>query len=406
VVIAITDADVYDREVPNLIKKLVNFLGDKNVSRALEKYEQSLSMAGPAYSREYLMKRHPWWKDLLDYRNLENSGKTIYKNLSDGIMSLAGDAKKISILQKNMPETIREKFKQDLLGDEAMSYLFELSIAWHFHLRDYKIEWYQDDGLPHPEFKVVTPEKEFDVECKTISADSFRKMKRKDFYYMIDYLLPKIEEMGYCGKIELVLNSNLPSDIRELKDICSEIILIIKNGNLGAFNHPCSFGKVTLSLSNLTKKEVDFTNMYKEMLAQKPHEALGVIYAASHKDRPVDPIEMTCKSTKAEEILKGIRRKIAKATLSQLDKSRPSLVAFFIPEIDDFHELSSESGLAYMTESLFYTGKRNHVLAIIYNSDIRLTMGPYWKKSYFPALLFRNPYCIFKDFSDFEFLTH
>ncbi|MCJ7654536.1 MAG: hypothetical protein MUO97_04415, partial [Dehalococcoidia bacterium] len=330
VVMAVTDADIYDKEVPNLINKLCNFLGYTNVSQALEKYKQSLSMAGPAYSREYLMKRHPWWKDLLDYRNLENSGKTIYKNLSDGIMPLAGDAKKISILQKNMPESIREKFKQDLLGDEAMSYLFELSIAWHFHLRDYRIDWYQDDGLPHPEFKVVTPEKEFDVECKRISADSFRQMKRKDFYYMIDYLLPKVREMGYCGNIELVLNSSLPSDIRKLKDICSEIILIIKNGKLKAFNQPCSFGQVTLNLSNLTKKEVDFMNMYREMQEQKPHEALGVIYAASYEDRPVDPIEMTCKSKKAEEILKGIRRKIAEATLSQLDKSRPSLVAFFI----------------------------------------------------------------------------
>jgi len=401
-----SDADIYDKEAPNLIRKLCNFLGNNNVSKALDKYKQSLCLAGPIYSREYLEKRHSWWKDLLDYKDLERSGKTIYKNLSDGIMSLAGDAKKVSILQRTMPESVREKFKRDLLDDEPMSYLFELDIAWHFHLRDYKIKWYPHDGSAHPEFTVTTPEQEFDVECKRISADSFRKMKRKDFYYMLDLLLPRIHEMGYFGKIDLLLNSSLPSDIRKLKDICLEIEIFIKDGLLHASKHPCSFGEITLNLINLAKEEIDFMNRHKEMNARKPHEALGVIYAASYKERPVDPIEMTCRSKKADEILKGIRKKIAKATLSQLDKSRPSLIAFFIPEVDDFQELRSESGLAYMTESLFASGKRNHVIAVIYNSDARLAIGPYWKKAYFPALVFRNPYCSFEDFSDFEFLTH
>ena len=181
---------------------------------------------------------------------------------------------------------------------------------------------------------------------------------------------------------------------------------MIKNGKLHVSKHPCFFGEITLNLGSLTKEEVDLMDMYKDVNARKSHKALGVIYAASHKDRPVDPIEMVCQSKEADEILKGIRRKIAKATLSQLDKSRPSLVAFFIPEVDDFQDLSSESGLANMTKSLFDSGKRNHVVAVIYNSDARLSIGPYWKKSYSPALIFRNSYCNFKEFEGFEFLTH
>lgn len=50
-VIIMTDADIYDREVSNPIKKLCNFLSNTKVFRALEKDKQSLGISGPIKER-------------------------------------------------------------------------------------------------------------------------------------------------------------------------------------------------------------------------------------------------------------------------------------------------------------------------------------------------------------------
>ena len=121
-------ADIHDFEVSNLVNKLIRFLGRQEVERSLEKYQASLQCSGPVFGEYYLKYRHPWWNAFTEFFEIEKSGKSVRKNLTEGIKMLAADAKKIGALQKLMPEAIRAKYKRDLTDDGAYGYLFDVLI--------------------------------------------------------------------------------------------------------------------------------------------------------------------------------------------------------------------------------------------------------------------------------------
>jgi hypothetical protein len=118
-----------------------------------------------------------------------------------------GDAKKISILQKNMPKKVKHNFKKNLIDENrAFDYLFELQIAWHFHVKGCEIQWYDEESYRHPEFLVKSPELEFNVECKRISVDISRRIRRRDFYRFAEKFLLLVEKKRYSGLIDIKLN--------------------------------------------------------------------------------------------------------------------------------------------------------------------------------------------------------
>lgn len=218
-------SDIHDFEVPNLVNKLIRFIGRAEIEKCLDRYKWSLQSSGPVLSEYYLKTRHPWWEAFIEYLNLEKSGKSIKRNLTNKIKILAGDAKKISVLQRLMPEKVKEKYKKDLIDDKrAYDYLFEINIAWHFFLKGCEIIWHEDDSREHSEFLVREPEFEFNVECKRISVDISRKIRRKDFYRLAEKLIPAIENQNYSGQIDIVLHDRLPSSDKYLNDLSAKII--------------------------------------------------------------------------------------------------------------------------------------------------------------------------------------
>ena len=399
------DFSVCDKEVPNLIRRLRKFFGSNEIDKYLLKYERALRTAGPIYSEYYLKTRHPWWKALIAYKKLEKSGKAIFKNVTSEILNLAADAKMISILRHEMPESVILKYKHNLLEDEsAKSYLFELDIAWHYHLNGYKILWHEDKCKSGPEFTVETDNFAFDVECKRLAVDVFRKLRRKDFYHLVEIFLPELSKMGFLGRVVLDSNDRLPSNMEDLRSISNKILQKIEKGDLeGTFS--LEHGDVTLDLKKGTKRRVNLKRMYEEFWGRKPPEALGVIFASSFEGDPVDPIEMTCKSKKAGNVLQGIQKKLAEASVKQLDPEKPGLIACLIPEIDDFKGLENNSGLQVMTHNLFENKKHNHLSAVVYNSDKRFVPTEYGLIADNQALLFRNPFCKYDIARKFNFIS-
>jgi hypothetical protein len=82
-----SEADIIDKEVSGLIRKLIGFFGSDTINQRLSKYELSLKSSGPVYRDYYLKQRHPWWEALTRYFELDKRGKSIWKNLSSDINS-------------------------------------------------------------------------------------------------------------------------------------------------------------------------------------------------------------------------------------------------------------------------------------------------------------------------------
>ena len=235
-----------DTEAQKYINKLIDFFGIITIEKCLKKYQDSLTYSCPVYKSYYLKSRHPWWESLIYYFKLQRQGKSIRKNLDLRLKRLAIDGKKISTLQCFMPFKVKEKFKKDLLDENrAYDFLYELEIAWHYLINDHEITWYEEDGKP--DFLVKGKSLEFNVECKRVTTDASRKIRRKDLYKFAEKIIPKIEKINLKGSINLILNERLHSNDTHIQKLSDQILEIVKNkGQSGEFNF--SQGEVYLRL--------------------------------------------------------------------------------------------------------------------------------------------------------------
>jgi len=396
-------SDIYENEARKYIIKLIDFFGCIQIEKCLKKYKESLVCAGPIYKRYHLMRRHPWWEALIYFYELESKGKSVNKNLDLQLKILAGDGKKISVLQKMMPDSVRSKFKKDLLDPKrAFDFLFELKIAWHYLINGHSLNWYEDDN--RPDFLVKTPEFDFNVECKRVTVDASRKVWRNDFYRLVERLLPKVQKLNYKGTIDVELDGRLHSNDQHLEKLSTDILAAIQNsGPSGTFD--ISLGKVIFDLKESNGEVVNFRERYQDLWGRKAHEAHGVIFACEGNGNPVDAVELTLKSRKSDKVLEGIKDKIKYAATKQLPNDKPGLISCFLEDIADLTGLASESGLQIMSHYLLDKKEFSHVAAISFSAENRVQKEPGAENFNSQGLLFRNPHCIYENVQGFPFLS-
>lgn len=397
--------DIYQHKAGSLINKLVEFLGERNVKRCLQRYERSLKSSGPVFREYYLKNKHPWLNALTQYYELTKKAKSIHKNLTPELKDLATDAKKVVDLQHQMPKSVKNKYKKDLLDDNnACYYLFEIQTAWHFFAKNWAIQWYEDVPTKHPEFLIEAPELQFNVECKWISVNIARKIHRKDLYSLADNLIPEIEKRKYAGRLDFILKDRLEGGI--ISGLCTKVLELIDGGALKGEHEISPFGILALDLSCVSGLVVGMNECWKRFYERKPDKAHGGIFARSKDGRPVDPIELTVMSEKADTVLDGIKDKISKAEM-QLDESKPGLIVCFLEGVNGFElrKLNGESALQRMTEHVLAKDKFSYVMGIAYSSESMVKKGYDSEEIFNPGLFFRNHKCTFQEAKTFEFLS-
>jgi len=399
-----SDSDIYADEAAYYINWLYSFLGPNNVDRALKRYQRTLKLSGQVVSEYSLRNRHPWWSAFLRYFELKRSAKAIKRNLTAELKILAGDAKKTATLRKYMPLSVQEKYKRDLVDlNRARDYLFEINIAWHFHLQGNDLEWYEDDDQKHPEFLVKTPKFDFNVECKRISVDISRHIDRQDFHRLAQELLPKIEKQGYVGKVDIVLAERLEK--KQIDDLTSDILELIRlDKNKGEFTIP--FGQVTFKPTEEKERVfngVQLNENLRKNLSDQTHAS--IFSSRTDGDLIVDPIALTIKCKKPDNVLDGIFQKVRKAAKNQLDVSIPGLIVCFLEDVYELGDLRSGSGLQLMTFELFDKNTFSHIAAVGYSSEMqahKIMCGEIYNNQ---SLVFKNPNCRFKEAKAYDFIT-
>ncbi len=395
---------IHQSEARSLIKRLMSFLGEYNVQKAVERYERSMLKSGPLIREYYLKDRHPWFRAFTQYYDLIRKGKSINRNLTPELQKLAIDGKKVITVQEQMPRSVKKKFKRDLLDiDSARNYLFEIEIAFHFFQKGGNIQWYEDVSGMHPEFLVKTPGLDFNVECKRISVDIARRIHRKDFAKLAQNLLPDIQKRGYSGSVDIVLEERLTN--KSSRGMCVNILELIDEDSLRGHYKIQNLGSVDLDLKCAAGSEIDITERCKAFYKSRPEKAHGAFLANAKGNKGADPIELTVMCEKADTVLDGIRDKISNAE-EQLDESKPGFIVCFLEDIRDFdlHELSEGSGLQIMTCNVLAKKTFAHVAGISYSVESIVAKEGNCEEFINRGLLFRNPNCKFEEAKAFEFL--
>jgi len=261
-------------------------------------------MTGPISGEYFIKYRHPWWRSLSQFQELEKKGKSISKHTNDSLKRLAGDARKISVLSGGMPDTIKNKYKRDLIdNNRAYDYLYELDVAWHFFLKGCQIIWYEDGGSPRPEFLAECDSMSFNVECKRISLDFARRIRRKDFYSLADLILPTIGDLKLMGTIDIKINERLKGSDHNLKHISEGVLDIVRSGD-NQCTHEFPFGIANIDLVKANNKTVNTAKEHHNLLLNKAHNSHAIILFNSLNKQPANPIKLLLRSAQADDVLR------------------------------------------------------------------------------------------------------
>jgi hypothetical protein len=396
---------IHPSEIRKIIRQLIKFLGQSTIENCIANYNKSLLSSGPTFREYYLKTRHPWWEALNIFFELERSGKSVQKHITEDLKRCCRDGKIITTLQKTMPEKVRNKYKKDLIDkNRARDYLFELSIAWHFYQNGFEIKWYAEEGCP--EFLVKTSNFDLNVECKRVSVDASRKIRKRDYYRLADTLLPKIEKRHLQGKIDIILNDRLHGSDQYIDRLSNQIFDALKSyPKMQNFDIP--YGSLSLDLMEQDGKPIDFNQRSHEFLKRKGDDGHGALFAKGEDGCPMNPLELTIRSKKANKVLLGIKDRIKEAVTKQLDPSKPGLIVCFLESIDDLNDLAKDSRLQQMSSYLLGQNGFGHIAAIGFSSEERITQQNNAELFDAQGLIFRNPNCCFNEqIKDFQFLSN
>lgn len=393
---------LYDREIPNLIRKLRRFLDEQALQGVLKQYRDAVAKAQAQhqeiYAAYYLQDQHPWWEALIEYNELERCGKSIRREASPRLVHTAGDAHKLVQLQRTMPPTVQEHYRRVLLDTaRARDYLFELNVAWHYHSHGYSIRWSEDTGGPQPEFSIRREGHTINVECKKSAIDSYRRIKRDQFALMLDMLMPLLNARSLAGTVELEFDDRLPSNRTQQQAVASAIVTAVKEGKTQVMFEGGE-ARVQLKLSTrplLTRRELE--QAWNQLQQDKPVGAYAYLSAPFRETGFTEPITILCQSRRMDRVLRGIRNRLSEASRKQFNSAQPGMLAYFIPEIEDFSLLRNEGGLKVLTDDLFRSEQRQHVVAISFLSDYHATETPFGQHVSAPMLTFFNGNSLFPD---------
>lgn len=391
-----TEADVTDREAFRQIRQLVDWLGELRIRRGLETYDASLKLAdGPMYRDYYLKVRHPWWEPLNEFMKLKRKGVERVPHTSPRLTMLAADANKIVRLKRTMPRDVQDSFSRNLLADDPIGHLFELEVAWQYYLKGFDLSWYSSKNSTIPEFSATRDSLTLNVECKTIAADTGRRIKRRTFYQLADRLIPQLEKDGLNGRVELLLKDDLPNSPVELTALSAAIQDAVLRGDHGAISpwgavtyEAIPFGKTVYTAAELE----ELRDQYIETL---PIQAGALFWAPVLSDGFVPPLLFVCVSETEDAFAAKIRDKMKQA-YEQLPQSSPGVIAIHIPEIHSFRGLESKHKLKRFTDEFFERENWQHIAEVLFLSDFHGESTWYRHHRTAAVLEFVNPNCVYE----------
>ncbi len=344
-----------------------------------------------------------WWPGFASYWESKATGSPY----SMETLMLAKDATKVLDALEGMPASVKGKYG-GALGDvrNAPMHLFEISMAHHFMSFGYSVRWLEDAGRGIAEFIVVTPDIEFDVECKYITVNAGRLITREEFSRFGSLVEAELRKRRVMGSVRVTLIDRLPKPLPDLGKIAATIGAAFDAGTISGPIEFAPWGAADVELAAANDVPIDWDEAQMKMRDAMPSYGHAFARAESLNGKPVNLITLTSKSVKQDEYLKAIYCTIKDAAYRQFSKSRPGLLCVHIPEISNFENMLDESSLRNMTAYFFSKSDHRHVCAISYSSDTRIILEETGYQFTIDALAYKNAFCRFPGAKDIQLFSH
>jgi hypothetical protein len=248
----------------------------------------------------------------------------------------------------------------------ARPFAYEVSIATHLMQKGWDVEFIDYSGAGRFDLLARKKDVEVEVECKTTSGDTGRKIHRQEVNRLADVLLPitrQVADEAGCHRILITIPDRLGKSTQELSDIASITASAVQQ------KAPAS--------NDLARVEYTFDGTAPWPEPDDPdllsffESRFGVQNAnlMFHGRAHFSVVAVMIRSAKADSVVDTISAQ-AKEAADQCSGTRPALIALHL--IDEIERsdlqtlLKTSNGLHAITHAVFKGGKRQHVDSIAF----------------------------------------
>jgi hypothetical protein len=278
----------------------------------------------------------------------------------------------------------------------ARPFAYEINIATHLMQKGWDVEFADYSGLARFDLLARREGIEIEVECKTTSGDTGRKIHRQEVNRLADLLLPITQQVASeagCHRILITIPDRLGKSTEELSAIASVAATAAQN-------------KASAS-NELARAEYSFDGLDRWPEPGEPEllpffeQRFGFRNASLlfQGQRDFSVTAVMIRSEKADSVVETISG-LAKDAADQCSGTRPALIALhLIDEMDNAalrNLLQTPNELHAITHALLKGGTRNHVDSVAFTApQVTRTdgLGARWRSG--GLVMLNNPTPLF-----------
>jgi hypothetical protein len=249
----------------------------------------------------------------------------------------------------------------------ARPFAYEINIASHLMHKGWDVEFMDYSGAARFDLLARQGAVEIEVECKTTSGDTGRKIHRQEWNRLADLLLPTTEQLADtagCHRILVTIPDRLGKSDQELSGIASVVASAVQQKK-SASNELARAEYVFDDLSSWPEpgRDPDAQSFFEHRF--EIHNA----HLLFHSRPKVSAVAVMIRSAKADGVVDAISD-AAKEAAAQCSGTRPALIALHLideisrPELQAM--LTTPNGLHAVTHAVFRGGRRQHVDSIAF----------------------------------------
>lgn len=248
----------------------------------------------------------------------------------------------------------------------ARPFAYEISIATALMQKEWDVEFIDYSGVERFDLLARKEAVEVEVECKTTSGDTGRKIHRQEVNRLADLLLPitrQVADEAGCHRILVTVPDRLGKSTQELSGIASIVASAVQQKASASSD----LAQVGYAFDRLNPwpgpNDPDVVPFFEKRFGV---QNANLVF---HGRADFSVVAVMIRSAKMDSVVDTVSAQ-AKEAADQCSGTRPALIALhLIDEIDrsDLQTLlQTSNGLHAITHAVFKSGKRQHVDSIAF----------------------------------------
>lgn len=270
-----------------------------------------------------------------------------------------------------LPAEVRRAFEGRLFGalngaHGIRPFAYEISIATHLMQRRWDVTFADYTGVDRFDLLARRGDIEVELECKSTSGDTGRKVHRQEVHRLADLILPTTQRLADhpgCHLLRITVPGRLGKSTAELAAIASAVGTAIQQGSVAIDVCHVEYQVTDLTSWPDPRHDAEFRTFFERQLGVTNANLL------LHGRPGISVVAVAIASQQADTVVDAIASQ-AKEAADQCSGTRPALIALHLidpvgePQLEEL--LRTSNGTHRIAAAVFNGANRLHVDSIMF----------------------------------------